>query len=177
MNWRAIFAGLVVGGCLAGAVQQWRLGAQVARGQTELSNANAKHVAELKAISDKAASAAGVALAETVRAASAVAAVEQTYRTEHTNAQKTIDALRADVRAGDVRLRVAAASCATSTGTDRVSGAGAAAGGTDGDGTAELDRTAADALLSITGDGDRAIRKLTALQGYVRAAQRVCGVQ
>ncbi|MGF6806300.1 hypothetical protein OKW30_001426 [Paraburkholderia sp. Clong3] len=177
MNWKALFAALFIGGCLAGAVQQWRLGAQIASAGTDLANARQQHEAELRAISDMAASAADAALAETVRAASAVAAVELIYRTEQTNAQKTIDALRADVRAGDVRLRVATASCIAPAGGGGMPGGGAAAGGTDGTGTAELDGSTADALLGITGDGDRSIRKLTALQVYAREALRVCGVR
>ncbi|MBC8729967.1 lysis system i-spanin subunit Rz [Paraburkholderia sp. UCT2] len=177
MNWKALIAGFALGCCVAGIAQQWRLGAQIASAGTDLANARQQHETELRAISDMAASAADAALAETVRAASAVAVVEQTYRTEQTNAQKTIDTLRADVRAGDVRLRVATASCAASAGGSGVPGAGAAAGGTDGTGTAELDGSAADALLGITGDGDRAIRKLTALQDYAREALRVCGVR
>jgi hypothetical protein len=40
-----------------------------------------------------------------------------------------------------------------------------------------MHRGHAGALLGITGDGDRAIRKMTALQEYAREAQRVCGVQ
>ncbi|WP_143037166.1 lysis system i-spanin subunit Rz [Paraburkholderia tuberum] len=177
MNWKALIAAFVLGCCVAGMVQQWRLGAQIASAGTDLANARQQHEAELRAISDMAASAADAALAETVRAASAVAAVEQTYRTEQTNAQKTIDTLRADVRAGDVRLRVATASCTASAGGGGMPGAGAAAGGTDGTGTAELDGPTADALLGITSDGDRAIRKLTAMQDYAREALRVCGVR
>jgi hypothetical protein len=177
VNWKALVAALVIGACAAGAVQQWRLSAQIARGQADLANAQHRHTADLKAMSDAAASAARAALAETARAASAVAAVEKTYRTEQANAQKTIDTLRADVRAGDVRLRVAAASCIPSASGNGVPGVGAAAGGVDGAGAAELDGSTADALLGITGDGDRAIRKLTALQEYAREAQRVCGVQ
>lgn len=79
---------------------------------------------------------------------------------------------RAARRAGDVRLRVAAAGC-SAAGSSSTPGAG----GTDGAGTAELDGPTADALLGITGDGDRAIRKLTALQEYTREAQRVRGMQ
>jgi hypothetical protein len=47
--------------------------------------------------------------------------------------------------------------------------------GTDGAGTAELDGSTADALLGITGDGDRIARKVSAVQEYAREAQRMCG--
>ncbi|WP_083788767.1 lysis system i-spanin subunit Rz [Paraburkholderia atlantica] len=166
---------LIAAALVSGGVTHLYHRAQLADARADLASAHRQHTADLKAISDAVASAAVAAQAETARAASAVAVVEQQYRTEQINAQETIDALRADVRAGDVRLRIATASCTASAGSGGAPGAGTTAGGTDGAGTAELDGSAADALLGITSDGDRAILKLTALQEYAREAQRVCG--
>ncbi|MGF6444412.1 lysis system i-spanin subunit Rz [Paraburkholderia youngii] len=175
MNWKALLAALVIGGCLTGAVQQWRLGAQLAESETTLAEAKRQHEAELRAISDAATDAAVAAAAMTAQSASTVAEIEAKYRKENNDAQQTIDSLRADVRDGAVRLRVATARCIAPAGGGDRGDVGTAAGGSDGAGTAELDGATAADLLTITADGDRAIRKLTVLQDYAREAQRVCG--
>ncbi|WP_153076882.1 lysis system i-spanin subunit Rz [Paraburkholderia bonniea] len=164
----ALAAAAVVGGIVAGVGQQWRLGAQLAAIRT-------RHAAVMKTISDEAVSAAGAAQRETARATAEIGALESQYRRENSDAKKTMDALRADVRAGAVRLRVAAR--CDSTGGGGVPGAGSASAGADGDGNAELDAASAGALLGVAADGDRAARKVAALQAYAREAQRVCGGQ
>ena len=87
MSRKTLIAAFLLGCCVAGAVQQWRLGARLAQGETDLANARRQHEADGRAVSDIAASAASAALAETACSASAVAAVDQHYRTEQTHAQ------------------------------------------------------------------------------------------
>lgn len=80
--------------------------------------------------------------------------------------QRTID----DLRSGNQRLRLQVTSC-------RASSAGSpepAPGGADGAGSAELAPETAATLWGIAGDGDRAIRKLTALQAWARSATQTC---
>ncbi|WP_311514753.1 lysis system i-spanin subunit Rz [Oligella urethralis] len=88
---------------------------------------------------------------------------------EYQDAQKTIANLRADIASGRKRLSVAinkAAVCA---------GQGATTSGVD-DGTAraEFDREAADRIIGIVAEGDRAIRQLNALQDW---AEMIVGEQ
>lgn len=77
---------------------------------------------------------------------------------------RTIRALRN----GAKRLRLATADCTPAK-------ANASAVGTDGAGSAELAPSVAATLWRIAGDGDRAIRKLTALQAWARSAVDLCG--
>ncbi|WP_051278965.1 lysis system i-spanin subunit Rz [Chitinilyticum aquatile] len=100
------------------------------------------------------------------QAASRVAALDVKYQKEITHAQAENDKLRAAVRAGDVRLRIAVRSAAAASGPAAQT---ESAGRTDDRTTAELDPAAADWLVGITSEGDDAIRQLTALQGFVRA--------
>lgn len=86
--------------------------------------------------------------------------------TEHTQererANQTNANLRAAVAAGEHRLSVLAKCPA---------GGSTGAGSLDHDqARAELDPAAAERIVRITNDGDDAIRQLTALQDYVRAA-------
>lgn len=83
--------------------------------------------------------------------------------------QRTI----ADLRAGNQRLRLQVSSC----GAARSGAAESAPGGADGAGTAELAPETSAALWGIAADGDRAIRKLTALQAWARSAVQVCNAQ
>ncbi|APL99441.1 Rz protein [Bordetella phage CN1] len=80
--------------------------------------------------------------------------------------QRTI----ADLRSGNQRLRLQVTSCrAASAGSPEP-----APGGADGAGSAELAPETAAALWGIAGDGDRAIRRLTALQAWARSAVQTC---
>lgn len=93
------------------------------------------------------------------------------YATNQAAAQASDDRRMADLRSGSDRLRVQVAHCrAAQPGTTT-----AAADGVDGAGDAELAPDAAAALWGIASAGDRAIRKLTALQGWARSAVALCG--
>lgn len=98
------------------------------------------------------------------QAASRVAALDARYQKEITYAQVENDRLRAAVRAGDVRLRIAIRNQSASV-PEKAGAAGSADAGT----SAELDPAAADWLVGLTAEGDDAIRQLTALQSYVRS--------
>lgn len=76
----------------------------------------------------------------------------------------------ADLRSGNQRLRLQVSSC----GAARSGAAESAPGGADGAGTAELAPETSAALWGIAADGDRAIRKLTALQAWARSAVQLC---
>lgn len=85
---------------------------------------------------------------------------------EKNNAQKTIDALRADVRSGALRLyAVSNATCGSADGADTAAQFGEA--------RTELDPAFAESLITIAADGDEAIRELNhCIDAYdsVRAA-------
>lgn len=78
----------------------------------------------------------------------------------------------ADLRSGNQRLRLQVSSC----GAARSGAAESAPGGADGAGTAELAPETSAALWGIAADGDRAIRKLTALQAWARSAVQLCTI-
>ncbi len=78
------------------------------------------------------------------------------------HAQDDNETLRRQLAAGIVRVRLAAAADAGSSSPS----AGAASLG-DGKAGCELNTETAQSLAGIAEDGDRAIRKLTALQAYV----------
>lgn len=77
----------------------------------------------------------------------------------------------ADLRSGNQRMRLQVTSCSSA----QADPSGTAPGGADGTGDAELAPAVAAALWSIAADGDRAIRKLTALQDWARSAVLLCG--
>lgn len=158
---------------LAGAALYYRAEAAGARADAAL--VHAQHERDMRAIAELAEQHGRELMAERERSTAAVAEIEAKYQKGEADAKETLDALRADVRAGAVRLQLAVAHC--SAGGDGMPGAGAAGGESDGAGTAELDGATADALFGITGDGDRAARKVNALQEYAREAMRVCGVR
>ncbi|MCA8351859.1 lysis system i-spanin subunit Rz [Burkholderia cepacia] len=157
---------------LAGAALHYR--AESGYACADAAAARAAHDRDMRAVAELAEQHGRELMAERERSSAVVAEIESKYQKGESDAKQAIDALRADVRAGDVRLRVAVANC--SAGSDGMQGVGAAAGGSDGAGTAELDGTAADAFLDIAGDGDRAARKVAALQDFAREAIRVCGI-
>ena len=89
----------------------------------------------------------------------------QTLRKANNVAKVKEDKLRADIASGERRLfiPVKAAECALSATSD----SSIAAGNNSGEASAELDRKTADDLVSITAEGDTAIRKLNAcIQTY-----------
>ena len=79
----------------------------------------------------------------------------------------------ADLRSGNQRLRLQVSSC----GAAPTDSPGGPAAGADGTRTAELAPETSAALWGIAADGDRAIRKLTALQDWARSAETLCGSQ
>jgi len=71
----------------------------------------------------------------------------QTFEKEKQDAKNTINKLRADVDSGTVRLSIpVSTSCSSSTGITET--------------RAELDKSVSQSLISITDDGDQAIREL-----------------
>jgi hypothetical protein len=84
--------------------------------------------------------------------------------------RRTID----DLYSGYQRLRLQVTSRAPGPGAGAT---GAAACGADGDGRAELAPEAAASLYRIAADGDDAIRRLTALQGWAQSAVELCGAR
>jgi prophage endopeptidase len=95
--------------------------------------------------------------------ASYVAALDARYIKELSRAQTEIDRLRRDVRTGALRLSVKSASKPAALGVYD----SATASGVNAATYCELDGQVADDLISITSEGDSAIRQLTALQTYV----------
>lgn len=100
-----------------------------------------------------------------------VADLRTEYATHQADAKARDDQRIADLRSGNDRLRVQVTNCRTT----QPDTAATASGGADGAGTAELAPEAAAALWAIASDGDRAIRKLTALQAWARSAVDLCG--
>jgi len=88
----------------------------------------------------------------------AIAEIDKTHFKELQNAQANIDQLNAAIAAGTRKLYVKAKCKPSAT-----AGSGLDNGGSD----AELDGSTAQALIAITSDGDRAIRKLTACQAIL----------
>lgn len=114
-----------------------------------------------KSYSDNAAKQAFAALDETIRLSAEINTIDTTGFRELADAKAENEKLRADIRAGTLRLSVR---------TDRtvggLSGSSSASGLGDAART-ELDREDADNLLAITGDGDQAIVKLnTCIKAY-----------
>ena len=100
-----------------------------------------------------------------------VADLRASFAQQQADAKARDDRRIADLRAGNDRLRLQVASCSA----PQPGSSGAAPGGADGAGTAELAPETAATLWGIAGDGDRAIRKLTALQEWARSAVKLCG--
>jgi hypothetical protein len=114
-----------------------------------------------KARADEAAEQARTALAEMVRLQTIIAGIDADYSEELKHATADNDKLRADLRAGALRLSVRTTGC--------VPAAATGAGLGDGAGRAELDARDADHLVALAGRGDRAIVRLRACQAYARA--------
>ena len=93
-----------------------------------------------------------------------VAVIDEQHTKELQNAKAANDALRADLASGNKRVLVRA-SCPASGG---LPASAPAASVDDGAGLAQLDPTVAESMVGVTDDGDEQIRKLTALQQYVR---------
>lgn len=96
--------------------------------------------------------------------AQALAAIDAKYQENERNAQLETDRLRAQLRAGTVRLSVpvVAGSC-------RLPATGAGAGSGDGAERADIQPAAADDLVALAADADAVVRQLSACQAVVRA--------
>ncbi|WP_157669281.1 lysis system i-spanin subunit Rz [Chitinibacter sp. GC72] len=94
--------------------------------------------------------------------ASKAAALDAQHQKEMTDAQTEIDKLLRDARTRAVRLYAKPAKPATLGAFDS-----AAASSVNAEARCELDGETSADLISITADGDIAIRQLTALQDYV----------
>lgn len=96
--------------------------------------------------------------------AQALAAIDAKYQENERNAQLETDRLRAQLRAGAVRLSVpvVAGSCS-------LSATGAGAGSGDGAERADIQPAAADDLVALAADADAVVRQLSACQAVVRA--------
>ncbi|MNC41587.1 Bacteriophage lysis protein [compost metagenome] len=135
----------------------------------ELSDLRAGHAQQLER--NAAAQAAAIAEQQQIRAQleQQLAAIDQQRYQELTHAQTTTDALAADLAAARQRLRVRIdpASCPS------LSAATGAAGLDDGAGArADLHPSAAAGVVRVTGRADQCRARLTALQEWVRAANR-----
>jgi hypothetical protein len=87
--------------------------------------------------------------------------VASKHKEEMDDAKNTIDALRADVRNGAVRLSIATRAAARPSGS-AASGNPSPAGGAVEEARAELVPAVADALIGIAADGDNAVRDFNA---------------
>ena len=96
--------------------------------------------------------------------AQTLATIDAKYQENERNAQLETDRLRAQLRAGTVRLSVpvVAGSCS-------LSAAGSGAGSSDGAARADIQPAAADDLVALAADADAVVRQLSACQAVVRA--------
>lgn len=100
--------------------------------------------------------------------------VAEIHKEQMDDARTKMDALRADVLTGAVRLSVAVKAAGTTAGSCAPSGDSAAAGG-DQETRAELVPQAAHDLIGIAADGDDAVRDLNACIDAYHAIERKQG--
>jgi prophage endopeptidase len=154
-------AALVVAALLFGAgwmVRGWRADAEV-------SDLNAQHALEAKRLSDAVTEASEKARKAESDMREKVAQIDQ-LQTDLNHANSENADLRGRLSSGTQRVYVRAKCPAPAGGS--VPGSAAPAGVDNEAGRAELDPAVAGELAGIAGDGDDAIRRLTALQSYVR---------
>lgn len=134
------------------------------RSDAVISDLKADHAVEMKAVSDAAAAKEAEHLSKQKEWQAALADLDKKYFKEMDDARTENDRLRGELADGSKRVFIDA-KCPDG------GGGGGAAPGTAGLGNgaarAELNPKVARALVGITGDGDKAIRKLTALQEYI----------
>lgn len=158
----AAIIGLFLTGLTTGwAIQGWRLNATI-------SSLKADHANEMKAISDAAAEAALEAQRKQAAWQDALAALDQKHFRELSDANSKIDLLRTELDDGSKRVFIDA-QCPADPGRGGQAPKSARVG--DGTPRAELNPKVARSLVGIASDGDKAIRKLNALQDYI---QQVC---
>lgn len=159
MNWQAcILAALLA------AAGSWYVRSNIA--EADIATMRADNAKVLGAMSDEANRRQAEELHKQQAQEARINALDAQHHKELEDAKTENDRLRDQLRAGTVRVRVPA-HCPADSNTVRK--AGTAASLADGARSAELDPAFAQQLAGITGDGDKAIRKLNALQEYVRA--------
>jgi prophage endopeptidase len=136
-----------------------------ARRVAEVNELKAAHALEAKRLSDAATEASEKARKAESDMREKVAQIDQ-LQTDLNHANSENADLRGRLSSGTQRVYVRAKCAAPAGGS--VPGSAAPAGVDNEAGRAELDPAVAGELAGIAGDGDDAIRRLTALQSYVR---------
>lgn len=161
------FLALILGGLGGVRIESWKADSAAAKVAKASADREAKAARELAALTAK------YRKAEQDHSRE-VAAIREEYQRHENQARADDAAAIADLKSGTHRLRLQVAKC-QAAGAAAPDGAGPAV---DGAGAAELAPATAAALYGIASDGDRAIRKLTALQAWATSAMKLCnGVQ
>lgn len=147
-----VFAGFVAGYVLCDIIADGKL--------AKISEFHAK---ELRAMADQRDRQARSALKIQQDLTDALAAADKQTIDEVNNAKAKGAAQLASIRDGSLRLSIPAA-CQPTT---RLPKDSAATSMVNAEGRADIDRAAAERIVSLTQRGDEAIRQLTALQEYV----------
>lgn len=105
------------------------------------------------------------------RRAEDVAAAAAQYEKDKANEVAKRDRVIADLRGGNLRLRVPVAACSQGGGS-AVPGAPAGAGGRDGGASAELSGPASEFLVGLASEADAVVRQLAACQAVIAADRR-----
>lgn len=130
-------------------ISHWRDDARYQALIAEQANAAAEQYAKIQA--------------DLNRKAAESAELDRRYQSEKADAEKEMAALRSDIAAGKRKLRIKAKCSA-----GHMPGSAATTSGTDDTGLADIDPGASEKLLGITGRGDAEIRRLNALQEWLR---------
>ena len=131
------------------------------------SDTRTQHAQQLQRIADATSMAATAAVRAQQAQQQAVTAIDIKHTQELSHALANNESLRADVRAGTVRLRIAA-SCPRPATSPNLPNAAPAASLADG-AAVELDPEAGQTVLDLRADLTRDRAKLAGLQEYVRA--------
>ncbi|KWC56586.1 lysis system i-spanin subunit Rz [Burkholderia ubonensis] len=168
--WPYLLAALL--GAAAGAGIEHLIGArELADEQAARAADGQRHAGDLAAISRAALASEQRAIAAHDAAASQVAAVDAQLTKERIDHETENRSLRAALAAGTDRLRVAVRNC-TAAGADGLPGVAGAAGVGDGAAAvADLDPAVAERVFGVSGDDQREIDKLKAVQGWVCAVR------
>lgn len=166
-GWKGYAAAALVAALIAGSASgmaAWKLQGLIK--EREIASLNAAHAGEKADMANAAAKQNAENLRKLAALQKRLAAIDLNGYREYQNAKAESDRLRDDLGTGARRLwvRVKLPGCA-----DRTGGHAPAGCVDDGTAIAELDAAFARSLLGIAVDGDRAIRKMTGLQGYADA--------
>lgn len=108
------------------------------------------------------------------QAAESIAALEQRYQQEVSNAQADHDRFIDDLAAGRVRFYVPRAPAGQAADRGAAPDTAAAARRGDGAARAELPRETAVALARLAGEADDVVRQLTLAQGVIEEDRKAC---